>query len=149
MTQHIPRHHTWKPAEIDHPPTEPARRAELARPGDRIIVETDCPYLAPVPMRGRRNEPAFLPHVLTLSGQAVPSHLQDTPVWLTPRPDQVPPGHEVLVNLGHTVPEGLSAYRRLFDIVSQSPDDRLSGRARWKTYQAMGWDVRPHEVTST
>jgi len=33
-------------------------------PKDRIIVETDCPYLAPVPMRGRRNEPAFLPHVL-------------------------------------------------------------------------------------
>jgi TatD DNase family protein len=33
-------------------------------PSDRIIVETDCPYLAPVPMRGRRNEPAFLPHIL-------------------------------------------------------------------------------------
>ena len=33
-------------------------------PANRIIVETDCPYLAPVPMRGRRNEPAFLPHVL-------------------------------------------------------------------------------------
>jgi TatD DNase family protein len=33
-------------------------------PADRIIVETDCPYLAPVPMRGRRNEPALLPHVL-------------------------------------------------------------------------------------
>jgi TatD DNase family protein len=33
-------------------------------PADRIIVETDCPYLAPVPYRGRRNEPAFLPHVL-------------------------------------------------------------------------------------
>lgn len=33
-------------------------------PKDRIIVETDCPYLAPVPMRGRRNEPAFLPYVL-------------------------------------------------------------------------------------
>lgn len=33
-------------------------------PGDRIIVETDCPYLAPVPMRGRRNEPAYLPFVL-------------------------------------------------------------------------------------
>lgn len=33
-------------------------------PEDRIIVETDCPYLAPVPMRGRRNEPAFLPHIL-------------------------------------------------------------------------------------
>jgi TatD DNase family protein len=33
-------------------------------PAARIIVETDCPYLAPVPMRGRRNEPAYLPHVL-------------------------------------------------------------------------------------
>jgi TatD DNase family protein len=33
-------------------------------PADRIIVETDCPYLAPTPYRGRRNEPAFLPHVL-------------------------------------------------------------------------------------
>lgn len=40
-------------------------RAVIAEmPADRIIVETDCPYLAPVPMRGRRNEPAFLPHVL-------------------------------------------------------------------------------------
>jgi TatD DNase family protein len=33
-------------------------------PADRILVETDCPYLAPVPLRGRRNEPAFLPYVL-------------------------------------------------------------------------------------
>lgn len=40
-------------------------RAVIANvPEDRIMVETDCPYLAPVPMRGRRNEPAFLPHVL-------------------------------------------------------------------------------------
>lgn len=36
--------------------------AETA-PLERIIIETDCPYLAPVPMRGRRNEPAYLPHV--------------------------------------------------------------------------------------
>jgi TatD DNase family protein len=42
-----------------------AVRAVIAdMPGERIMVETDCPYLAPVPMRGRRNEPAFLPHVL-------------------------------------------------------------------------------------
>jgi TatD DNase family protein len=32
-------------------------------PIERIILETDCPYLAPVPMRGRRNEPAYLAHV--------------------------------------------------------------------------------------
>lgn len=33
-------------------------------PADRIIVETDCPYLAPMPHRGRRNEPAWVVHVL-------------------------------------------------------------------------------------
>jgi TatD DNase family protein len=32
-------------------------------PVDRLILETDCPYLAPIPMRGRRNEPAYLVHV--------------------------------------------------------------------------------------
>jgi TatD DNase family protein len=33
-------------------------------PADRIIIETDCPYLAPVPHRGRRNEPAYVGHIL-------------------------------------------------------------------------------------
>ena len=35
---------------------------EVARtvPFDRLLVETDCPFLAPVPLRGRRNEPAFV-----------------------------------------------------------------------------------------
>ena len=40
------------------------REIIAAMPADRIIVETDCPYLAPVPHRGRRNEPAYIPHVL-------------------------------------------------------------------------------------
>ena len=40
-------------------------RAVIAdMPADRIIVETDCPYLAPVPHRGRRNEPAYILDVL-------------------------------------------------------------------------------------
>jgi TatD DNase family protein len=38
-------------------------------PDDRVIVETDCPYLAPVPYRGRRNEPAYLPHVAEKLGE--------------------------------------------------------------------------------
>ncbi len=32
-------------------------------PEDRLLVETDTPFLAPVPMRGQRNEPAFVAHV--------------------------------------------------------------------------------------
>jgi len=31
-------------------------------PLDRILLETDCPYLAPVPLRGKKNEPAYLVH---------------------------------------------------------------------------------------
>jgi TatD DNase family protein len=43
---------------------EDVREAVRTMPADRIIIETDCPYLAPVPHRGRRNEPAFVPLVL-------------------------------------------------------------------------------------
>ena len=43
---------------------EDVREVIRAMPTDRIIVETDCPYLAPVPHRGRRNEPAYVGHVL-------------------------------------------------------------------------------------
>jgi TatD DNase family protein len=36
--------------------------AEIARrvPSERLLIETDCPYLAPVPHRGKRNEPCFV-----------------------------------------------------------------------------------------
>ncbi len=33
-------------------------------PADRILLETDCPYLAPVPFRGKRNCSLYLPHVV-------------------------------------------------------------------------------------
>jgi TatD DNase family protein len=39
--------------------------AELLRsvPADRLLIETDAPYLAPIPKRGKRNEPAYVAYV--------------------------------------------------------------------------------------
>ena len=44
---------------------------EIARnlPAERILVETDAPYLAPVPHRGRRNEPAYVAYTLEVLAQ--------------------------------------------------------------------------------
>ncbi len=41
---------------------EALREAVRRTPRDRLMVETDCPFLAPVPHRGRRNEPAYVAH---------------------------------------------------------------------------------------
>lgn len=38
-------------------------------PLDRILVETDAPYLAPVPKRGKRNEPAYVAHTATVGAE--------------------------------------------------------------------------------
>lgn len=52
---------------IDGPLTYPKNRdlTEIARtaPLNRLLLETDCPYLSPQPWRGKRNEPSYLPVV--------------------------------------------------------------------------------------
>lgn len=45
---------------LTFPKADAVRQAARIAPDDRLLVETDCPYLAPVPHRGKRNEPAFV-----------------------------------------------------------------------------------------
>ncbi len=45
---------------VTFPKAQQIRDAALEVPLDRILIETDCPYLAPVPYRGKRNEPAYV-----------------------------------------------------------------------------------------
>jgi len=54
---------------------DPLREVARTIPAERLLVETDSPYLAPVPLRGRPNEPAFITHV----GQCLAQVRQTTP----------------------------------------------------------------------
>lgn len=59
------------------------RLAATQVPADRILAETDSPYLAPQPVRGRRNEPAYVAHTLA----ALASARGETPAELEARID--------------------------------------------------------------
>jgi TatD DNase family protein len=50
---------------VTYPKASDLREAAAAIPEDRLLVETDSPYLAPQPVRGRANEPANVVHTLT------------------------------------------------------------------------------------
>jgi TatD DNase family protein len=48
------------PGTVTYPANEALRDVVRATSIDRMLVETDCPYLSPVPYRGKRNEPAYV-----------------------------------------------------------------------------------------
>jgi TatD DNase family protein len=49
---------------VTFPKAEALREVARLIPDDRLLVETDAPYLAPVPYRGKRNEPAWVGETL-------------------------------------------------------------------------------------
>jgi TatD DNase family protein len=52
-------------------PQAPELRWAAARvPAERLLLETDCPYLAPQAVRGKRNEPAYVVHTLAVAAEA-------------------------------------------------------------------------------
>ena len=54
---------------VTFPKAQNIRDAAREVPLDRIFIETDSPFLAPVPHRGKRNEPAFVPEVARVIGE--------------------------------------------------------------------------------
>jgi TatD DNase family protein len=66
---------------LTYPKAQNLRDVAKEMPLDRLVVETDCPYLAPQPVRGKRNEPAYVAHtaavlaeVKGVSSQAIAEH---------------------------------------------------------------------------
>jgi TatD DNase family protein len=54
---------------LTFPRSEGLRDIARDLPPDRLLVETDAPYLAPVPFRGKRNEPAWTAHTAKVLAQ--------------------------------------------------------------------------------
>jgi TatD DNase family protein len=55
---------------VTFPKADELRAAAAAVAADRLLAETDCPFLAPQPVRGKRNEPAFVIHTVAALAQA-------------------------------------------------------------------------------
>jgi len=55
---------------VTYPKALDLRWAAAQVPGDRLLAETDCPYLSPQPVRGRPNEPAHVIHTLVALAEA-------------------------------------------------------------------------------
>jgi TatD DNase family protein len=55
---------------VTYPKATELRTAAARVPGDRILAETDSPYLSPQPVRGSRNEPAYVVHTLATLAEA-------------------------------------------------------------------------------
>lgn len=65
--------HGWHlsiPGPVTFPANQALRGALAAIPLNRMMMETDCPYLAPMPHRGKRNEPAYLAFTIQAMAEA-------------------------------------------------------------------------------
>jgi TatD DNase family protein len=62
--------HISIPGPVTFPANQALRDAVAAIPLERLLVETDCPYLSPAPLRGKRNEPANLGYAIAAMAEA-------------------------------------------------------------------------------
>lgn len=73
--------HISIPGPVTYPANTALREAVHVIPVDRLLLETDCPYLTPVPYRGKRNEPAYV--VFTAQCVAKERGMDTADLWTT------------------------------------------------------------------
>ncbi len=71
--------HISIPGPVTFPKSQALREAAAIVPDDRLLLETDCPFLSPAPYRGRRNEPAYM--VFTAQAVALARGVAVEEVW--------------------------------------------------------------------
>lgn len=61
----------------------------------------------------------------------------------------LPPGRaEVMINMAHPVPDFVSRYERVIEVVDQNPETRQRARERYRRYQDLGYPLDTHDITS-
>jgi DNA polymerase-3 subunit chi len=118
--------------------------AKAASQGKRLLVHTPDAELA-----GRFDKMlwtwqalAFVPHCAAHDPLAA-----ETPVLLSST-DETPPGCELLLNLGSEPPPHFERFARLLEIVGADETGKQSGRERYKFYQARGYKIANHDLSS-
>ena len=88
----------------------------------------------------------FVPHCEASAADA--ATLAASPVVFCASPGGSP-HHEVLLNLGSSVPSGFERFERLIEVVGGDGDDKARSRQRWKHYQDRGYAIRRHDVAAS
>lgn len=86
----------------------------------------------------------FVPH--SREGDA-PELLRHSPIHLATNAPQAG-DRQVLVNLCDDVAEGWDRFERVIEVVTQSEEDRLKARDRWRTYRVQGIEPVRHDLAS-
>ncbi|MEI8168825.1 MAG: DNA polymerase III subunit chi [Rhodoferax sp.] len=84
----------------------------------------------------------FVPHCYIDSD---PNILATSPVVLATTTASVP-HQQVLINLGHSVPDGFELFERVIEVVGLGDDDRQLARSRWKSYTDCGYTITRHDL---
>lgn len=87
----------------------------------------------------------FIPHCHAATADG--AVLAASPVVLADSPRGTP-HHDVLVNLGGTIPEGFERFERLIELVSEDEADRQQARRRWKHYADRGYAITRHDLAA-
>jgi DNA polymerase-3 subunit chi len=65
-----------------------------------------------------------------------------------PSDDSVMPHHEILLNLGHDMPQDYETFERVIEVVGLNEEDKAQARERWKQYAQRGYTLVKHDLSS-